>query len=139
MIRFLKARNGILCFAAVLIVACQSTEEETSDTSSEFSIEKLTGHWELVSAKRDGKFTRVLDNTYFVFTRDSVMTNFPSKEGRYSFKKLENEIVTQETSPTFYKIHSINQDTMEFSVNLKGYLFEVTLAAQSDHKKKEES
>jgi hypothetical protein len=139
MIRFLKTRTGILCFASVLILACQKPEEESSEEKSEFSIEKLSGHWELVEAKRDGKFTRVLDNTYFIFTKDSILTNFPSKEGRYSFQVIENEIVTEEQSPTFYKVHNIYQDTMEFSVNLQGYLFEVTLAAQPDQKKKEES
>lgn len=139
MIRFLKTQAGVLCLTAIFIMGCQATEKESTEANLEFSINELTGQWELVAAKRDGKSTRVLDNTYFIFSKDSVMTNFPSKEGRYEFQMIENEIVTKEESPTFYKIHALYQDTMEFSVNLHGYLFEVRLAAQSDLKKKEKS
>lgn len=139
MIMKLLFSKGALCFFVLFSYGCQSGEKESSVEPSEISVEKLTGRWELVAARRDGKLTQVLDNTYFIFSGDSLMTNLPSKEGRYKFKKMDNEIVTQEVSPTFYKIHSIYTDTMEFSVNLQGYLFEFTLASHTDKNHKEES
>ncbi|NBC24179.1 MAG: hypothetical protein GVX78_01010 [Bacteroidetes bacterium] len=125
-----------IVFAAM---GCGSSESDSSKIPQKISLDQLTGHWELANAKRDGKSTRVLDNTFFEFTRDSMQTNFPSKEGRYKYEKLNNEIVTREDSPTFYTIQFLEGDTMTFSVDLRGYLFEMTLISKDKDKSREDS
>ncbi|HKK62559.1 MAG TPA: hypothetical protein VJ951_08360 [Bacteroidales bacterium] len=134
----MRSYSCYFAFVSVLAffsLGCDTNESNKAESPSNIVKEKVIGHWDLVSAKRDGKSTRVLDNTFFEFTQDSMQTNFPSKEGRYSFKTINNEIVTQEDSPTFYKVQSLKGDTMGFSVKLRGYLFEMTLAARKSQNK----
>jgi hypothetical protein len=117
----------MVLFAGFLLFACKSDQKENQDSSKTISTNDILGTWELVSAKRDGKYTKVLDNTYFVFTADSMGTNFPSKEGVFKYDKIEGEIVTYEDEPTFYKLKTIRSDTLEFSVALKGFTFDMVL------------
>jgi hypothetical protein len=133
----------VTCFIGLLsliILACHSTEaNEQEKQKLDLTEVDLSGRWELVSARRDGKLTRVLDHTYFIFSNDTIQTNFPSKEGIYSFDRIDNEIVTDEKSPTFYKVISSYKDTMEFSLNLRGYLFELTLVESDVNLNREDS
>ncbi len=124
----LKSNLCITIFAFIpLFFACKSEQTENKDDSETISTDDLLGTWELVSAKRDGQYTKVLDNTYFVFSSDSMGTNFPSKEGVFEYDRIEDEIVTHEDEPTFYKLKTIRSDTLEFSVALKGFIFDMVL------------
>jgi hypothetical protein len=140
MIRSCTKVTCFIVFLSLFALACHSSgSNEQEKPKVELSEVDLSGRWELVSARRDGKITRVLDHTYFIFSEDTLQTNFPSKEGTYSFDRIDNEIVTDEQSPTFYKIISINEDTLEFSLNLRGYLFKLTLVESETNLNREDS
>ena len=76
---------------------------------------------------RNEKPTKLLDNTNFYFTDDSMKTNLPTQEGKAAYSWADNEIIRQSDDITTYTVHTLNKDSLEFSVELQGFNFEMTL------------
>lgn len=113
---------GIVCFS----IHC-ADEPEAEEKKETIQSEQLQGYWEVVKAERDEKPTQLLDNTSFYFSGDSMQTNLPTQEGKAAYVWAEDDIIRQADDITTYTVHSLNKDSMEFSVTLQGFNFDMTL------------
>lgn len=103
--------------------------EKAADKKDTAQLEKpeLKGAWEVTKAMRDGELTKTLDNTIFLFTEDSMITNLPTQEESAQYTWAENQLIRQGDDITTYNVHTLNKDSMEFSVVLKGSSFRMRL------------
>lgn len=78
----------------------------SSCNSDQLKLEEILGEWEIVEAKRNGKLTRTLDNTYFSFLGDLTMKSNLMMKEEYTKFEIHNETV-----------ELIGDEDLEFSIN----------------------
>jgi hypothetical protein len=107
--------------------SCKQDSEDKKEKQLNVNKEQLDGYWEVVYAERGDSPTRLLDNTRFYFTKDSMETNLPTQEGKAAYSWSDNELIRQANDITTYTLYTLNKDSLEFSVELQGSRFNLLL------------
>ena len=94
----------------------------------------LTGRWEVLEAKRNGKLTRTFSNAYFEFgPNEELSTNFSGELITAPFSLEEMDIVQEGDVPVRYSIVEWADSSFIMSFNLHDFRFEFLLARQKDN------
>ena len=121
-----------LVLISLLCIHCADQEKSEESESKELTKKELQGSWEVIAATRDGDRTRTLDNTVFRFTDDSMYTNLPTQDDPATYAWDENHLVRSSGDLTIYNVHTLNKDSLEFSVVLRGSTFRMYLNKKED-------
>lgn len=80
---------------------------------SSLTINDISGTWSIVSAKRNGKTTRVLEGAYLSFLNDSLMnTNITGDTMDYKYT-IKEQVIRQIGDPIIeYQLKSLQGDSL---------------------------
>lgn len=93
----------------------------------------MIGHWEVVSAERDGRVTETLNGAYFVLSEDgSMRTNVTGSEDSGTYSMDRGELHFDGNESAMYQIGDLSDSTMRLSVELRGYQFQLTLERKTE-------
>ena len=108
--RYLLILSVITLGIFVLTAACKQPEGIEQDN--------LYGHWEIVSAERNGKATGYLRNGYFIINRNGTMTVNITGEDETDQFLLDNNKIMMAGNKAF-EIQSLQTDslTMKYVMN----------------------
>ncbi len=97
-----------------------------------YSVEKLTGRWELLRGWRNGKIAQTLTGTYYEFTEDEKLrTNLTftssAQEMEFPYDIDKNEIHQKSSPPAIYTIDSLTDSTLIFNMLINNVPFRLEL------------
>ncbi|MCB0704843.1 MAG: hypothetical protein KDC34_06010 [Saprospiraceae bacterium] len=117
-------RVKLLLFTlSISFVACTSNEPEGNEISPEI----LQGHWDLVSAKRNGQATETLNTTFFEFHSEGKMiSNLAGSREEIQYE-LSGNILKQLDGrmPADYEILEINDSLLHVTMVLREIPFDL--------------
>lgn len=99
------------------------------DNQTEKNKANIIGNWTVVTAFREKRETRLLNEVYFQFGADGKMlTNLPvTTEPRADYSVNNNTIVMQGGNPISFEIVDLADSSAVLSVELRNTLFEIHL------------
>gem|GEM_PF-1095765 len=114
----------------ILILALMALAAACSETTTKDIQKDIQGDWELYSAERDGKNIATLEGTYFNFTGDTLISNFPTTPKipyTVPIKITSNTITNLEQEVVFIVEPENYTDTLHLSTMFKGNGFDLML------------
>jgi hypothetical protein len=118
-IKNIKGRFTILVVCFLTLMACHQDDAMRA---------KLHGKWQVVSAERNGRSTSTLEDAYFHFENDSILsTNILRKDISVSYEVHENQIIQGGTPSMTYNIDELLGDSLILSSRIKDYDFKFYL------------
>lgn len=104
-----------ICLA--LFIACRSEPDKT-----------VEGKWLVDVAYRNGMVTTTLENAYFHFNNDSILTtNIFRRDNQYNYRQEDNQLIQQSDPPMSYMIKVASEDSLVLATTISGYSFELHL------------
>ncbi len=119
-----SSRFSISSIILVLILFVSTNISCSADRSND---EKLDGRWSVVDALRNGRKTGTLQDAFFEFRADTLMTtNIFGEEQGYDFELTSGGFKQLGSPEIDYVIERLKGDTLVFSTVINRYNFHFT-------------
>lgn len=113
----------------IILSALLTLAAACNDTSTKSTQQDIQGNWELYAAERNGKNIATLEGTYFNFTGDTLVSNFPIAPTPYTvpIQITSNTITNVDLDVVFMVEPESYPDTLHLSTMFKGNGFDLML------------
>lgn len=120
--------KGLLA-GIIFIFLFQACKSDSKEAVPNVSSKSLIGEWNLITAKKSGQVTNLLDNALFRFdTNGNLTTNLGGEDTTLPYSLSDNKISVPGATPDEYNVLKVTADTLILSARLAKFDFEfVTL------------
>lgn len=122
-IKNIKSRWVWISFCFFILVSCQNEN---------LLQKQIQGKWNVANAERNGKATSTLEDAFFLFEGDSLLTtNILRSIISVPYKLKDQKILQSGMPPIEYEIEEIFEDSLILSTQIRDYHFKFFLARDS--------
>lgn len=115
-------RSLLILSGALMVMACSSPKDSKNTM--------LSGEYEVVSAKRNGKLTETLNQARFDFRKDSTLiTDLYGAEDTFAITYNDDHSFSHpvDQQNINYMVKSASKDTLVLTTEIRNYIFEMVL------------
>ncbi len=107
---------------ALLVIGCKE------EPKPEINVNLLVGEWDIEEAFRNGKKTRLLQNTFFTFDSDSTLaSNLINNGDEVIYRMDRNDIVLDPKFDCYLAVDSISQESLILKGKIQEQRFKLEL------------
>lgn len=112
---------------SVLIFSCIFLLSSCKNNDSGTSLDKVTGHWEIVNAYRNGTVTESVDEGYFRFGKNKIFeTNIPGLPNGQSFD-FKDGVLMIKGDTCHYRFSNVTDSVATVNVIIREMSFQFEL------------
>ena len=111
-----------------MLTACKDNESSTDTNGAKTDLE-LVGKWDMVTAYKGDKESKMLNKGYFTFdTLGQFSTNILGDNKLYAYKQSGQQIIVKDPQKSKYNVISKTKDTLILTAKLRNFNFKFITA-----------